>query len=69
MPWESLFPSSHPLEAWVPASRLVGALPLARSRLGFSAANFGKVEEKSSGKQDLWKIFFVDTLPIVRGGD
>lgn len=74
MPWESLFPSSHPLEAWVPASRLVGALPLAPRA---SASRLETLEKSSSDTATrVSKIFgrsswthFLDALPFERGGD
>ena len=71
MPWESLFPSSHPLEAWVPASRQVGALPLAPRASASRLETLEKSEkfQRHALKQDLWKIFFVDALPFERGGD
>ena len=71
MPWESLSPSSHPLEAWVPASRQVGALPLAPRASASRLETLEKSEkfQRHALKQDLWKIFFVDALPFERGGD
>ena len=78
MPWESLFPSSYPLEAWVPASRQVGALPLAPRGLGFSAGNFGKVWKKNPatrvskifGRSSSWTHFLLreeETETMVTG--
>ena len=68
MPWESLFPSSHPLEAWVPASRQVGALPLApRASASGNCEKSKKIPATRVSK--ILKIFFVDALPFERGGD